>query len=99
LHPGAARPVAEHEGQSSTDKRCEGEHRTCTRRPERTLSEQVEAQAQPITGGTDHEQSRGLPEARQGLAEDPGQGGRGGCAERTLEHHHLTRIAFGHGTR
>ena len=55
----AERALAHRHGDPGADEGCECEDRTCSRRTERALRQQVEAKAQPISGRPDEQQSEG----------------------------------------
>ena len=76
-HPAAGGPFAQREGQACADEGREGEHGTGARRAEGTLGQQVEAQAESVSGGPDREQCGRRPETREGLAKRPRKDGRG----------------------
>ena len=67
-HPGTAATFTEQESKQGADKGREREHRAGARRAEGALRQQVEAQAEPVAGRSDHQQGQGRPQRRQGFA-------------------------------
>ncbi len=95
-HPGAATAFPECKREECADERSERKHGAGARRTESALSQQVEAKTEPVAGRADCQQSERGPHPRCRFADNEPQQRRRDGADRTFEHHDLSRVAIGY---